>query len=253
MMTSDEDIDKFVNGSNFTRITGMIESTEGMKTYGKTLLFRFIVNNNSQRRIRLIAWDQDAVEFENKIKADMVCSFMRLRCKSVDEKYFKPAEGLVKKELHFTEYTKMEVKDNVQTVTKEIRLVTMEEIPELFGIARVQGFLTDRIVVASRRNAKFTFGSGAMTDGTHQIQINVLYVAENDVIYLAGTHIQVTGRLIRDRAFGLTALECSKMSDIQRLDDKVMTEEELAKSFTSPQKCETKDENKPKGPPQMES
>lgn len=68
----------------------------------------------------------------------------------------------------------------------------------LFNIIGLQGFIGDRIE-KDNRNSRLTCGSGAITDGHVQVQVNVFDIPPTDEPFKVGTHVKVCGQLTRDK------------------------------------------------------
>ncbi|XP_057338160.1 uncharacterized protein LOC130676151 [Microplitis mediator] len=234
-MTSNDKFDRLEVGCNFIKITGMAEDIEGLRKLSRSkTLFRFVMNNGTGRRIRVLAFDEDAIEVQDKIKPNGIYSLTRLRCAAVNLQYFKEADGVLNQELHITSKSKVTKLGSRQTNPVEVKLVKMSEIAELFSVIRLQGFISDKIENDSK-NSKLSCGSGAITDSVIQVQVNVFNILPSDEVSEEGTHVEVCGRLTRDKNYGLTYLQCSKMSDITKVDDEKMSTNALNTNFVSPQ------------------
>ncbi|XP_034944809.1 uncharacterized protein [Chelonus insularis] len=107
--TSNQEIDTYFAHNFFTDLVGYVDNIESIVNIGPNnkKLYRIIMNNGSNRRVRVLFWDDHALIWHSEITMNTVINITHAYASLINQVYVNPANGLAPIELKITDKSRI--------------------------------------------------------------------------------------------------------------------------------------------------
>uniref|UniRef100_A0A1Y1KMN4 Replication protein A OB domain-containing protein n=1 Tax=Photinus pyralis TaxID=7054 RepID=A0A1Y1KMN4_PHOPY len=237
VFTTNEEIDAFQPGDNTIEITAYVDCVEGTKCVGvnKKTLFKFIINNDNGRRIKVLLWEEAAKRYESNISNRQIIHIERALYLPCHPTYYRKENDLLPFEISFTKNTTLIILGTYGTNTSsenEYTFTTIKDCTNVKGTIKLEAYI--KVPFEKVTTNYSSFGSGAIVEDIYKLRIHINNFEANPQL-LKGTHILVTGEIKKDK-YDSIYLHINKMTDIEVMDEKMLSANDLKKGIHTPGK-----------------
>ncbi|KAB0792784.1 hypothetical protein PPYR_14743 [Photinus pyralis] len=242
-MTTNEEIDAVDVGDNTMEIIAYVDSIEGIKYVSKNkALLKFIINNGTGRRIRVLAWEENAKSYENKLSIHQIIHIQRGLFLRVNPNYFRKEENLIPFEISLTKNSKVDFLGKYATEAREMCKVvstTIKDCASIEGKLSLDAYI--KVTFEPETTSHSSYGSGAIMEGIYKLRVRISHFHQNPAL-VEGAHIRLIGEIKKDR-YDSIYLQVADNNDITVIDDKVLSKETLRGGIHTPRKRPLQDAN----------
>ncbi|XP_034944808.1 uncharacterized protein [Chelonus insularis] len=235
--TSDEEIDACCVVDNTVRLVGYVDDIISIKPVGKMekKLYKIIVNNGSNRRVRVLFWKDFALEWHSQITSNVIIDINRGRPTLVNQTYVDLSDGLAPMELTIVKCTKVKLgptySANAATpvVIKEISIQDFQNTTEnAFYITAYVKVVFENITAGGS-----SYGCGAIADGTTKIVVKIAVFDQDENIEVGST-VKILGSKKEDKN-GNMFIQVNDSNDITLI-HKDPVDENKIRGFRTPKR-----------------
>ncbi|XP_043471969.1 uncharacterized protein LOC122504787 [Leptopilina heterotoma] len=209
--TSEEEIGAFNDGDKSMELLGFVDAIDGLKELktSQKHLFKFVLNNNSGVRMRVLVW---------------VIRITGGTVKMSNPNFRVSKENVNFLEFHVQSYSTMEILGNFlghRVEFKEtFRSILFDEVMIIEGDVETEGYLKVPFVEVTTPNSKYA--QGIIVDGFYRLTVQIALFMINDK-FVKGAHLRLRGEMNKEAG-------CFKIKDMGCIDlftNNIMAEDKL--------------------------
>ncbi|XP_011313087.1 uncharacterized protein [Fopius arisanus] len=241
--TTSKAIDHFNAGATLMKITGYVDCIEGIKELPNSpskWLYKCILNNNDQRRVRILFWGDDACKYNTEISMYQILKITGGVIKEANPTYYRSGDTVGKKEFQFGRGSTLEILGIFDIVNdasgskKEaitFARIEMKDVCTAKSPVIVSGWLKEHFRSIITANGA-SYGCAMICTDVHRITVHVTtFVPKPE--FVEGMKIDVQGSIERRAdAFFFNVKSMEQITAVPFAP--VMTEDEMDDAVESP-------------------
>ncbi|XP_071582104.1 uncharacterized protein [Temnothorax nylanderi] len=193
---SDEMLESIQMEDSTVEIIGFVDEIDGPKIVGKTQhyrLLKFVLNNNSQHRVQIVAWNDEIDRIKNFLQPNRIIHIDGAKAKKPKIPDFNigtlPYELIIRSNTVINHLGTFDIKKNISMQTEEIQF--KDVCNHLNSYICIRGFIKTRF--NSFSNNFKTYGCGSITNGEYKLEIQIVNYDEFVDNFEKGQEIEVKG------------------------------------------------------------
>ncbi|XP_015118963.1 uncharacterized protein LOC107042431 isoform X2 [Diachasma alloeum] len=241
--TSSKAIDHFNAGATLMRIVGYVDSIEGLRELPKSAskwIYKCVLNNNDDKKVRIIFWGDDALKYNSEIVMYQIIKITGGVIKEANLQYRRSGDTVSDKEFQFGRGSTLEVlgtfdiangADEALNKVVKYQSIEIKDVCSARGPVEISGWLKEPFRSISTASGA-SYGSAMICSEVHRMTVHVTTFVPNENL-LEGMKIKIRGTIDRrSNAFVLNTATMDQVSIIPGAP--TMTEDEMDEAVESP-------------------
>ncbi|XP_015121482.1 uncharacterized protein LOC107044196 [Diachasma alloeum] len=241
--TTSKAIDHFNAGATLMKITGYVDCIEGTRELPKSpskWIYKCILNNNDQKRVRIIFWGDDALKYKKEISMYQILKITGGVIKEANPTYRRSGDTVSSKEFQFGRGSTLEilgtfdVANGASDEKKEVATferIEMKDVCTASSPVIVSGWLKEHFRSVNIANGA-SYRCGMICTDVYRMTVHVTtFVPRPD--FVEGMKLDVKGTI--DRRADAFVINVKSMEEITVVPfAPMMTEDQMDDAVESP-------------------
>ncbi|XP_011313006.1 uncharacterized protein [Fopius arisanus] len=203
-MTSDAEIDGFEPGDASMELIGYVETIEGMREIRSPQkhLFKFIINNGNDKRMRVLMWAKEALKYLPQITLKQIVSLTMGTISAVNPKFKGSYENMADTEFNVqttSDVTFHGVYGETAQCFLSYEEVPLQRVSTMTMPMCIEAFLRSPFKLVSTING--SYGAGLVVDPNYKLAVQITNFKDNENL-TQGVCLKLKGQMAKNKMGG---------------------------------------------------